>query len=358
MSNRINPTDDLRPIPSSGRTLRRWLPPIAGAAVALALIFYLYRDLDFGRFLEGLRQANPVWIGVLTLTILLEQVANGWKWRQILHDVKPVPTLRLTGALLAGYGANVLVPVGISPLVRSWLIARMENLKMGTVLTTTIIARFIDGVVFALFAGFVAMAGKVPQIGGNLELGLAVAGALNFALFGAALWAMFRFRTLFAREGPLICRLFDWVAKWFRANGAKLRGSLCDGVVWPRDPRHRLNVLVGAIAAKLISATHYIWAGLAVGVVLAPFDYVFLMVFAGFSLVLSRFVRVPGGFVIGSALAFDLLGVPEEQALLMILFNWMISIIVVVGGGLIVLWQSGLDIRRARLEAEATDVRV
>lgn len=340
------------------RFARHWAPPIFGAVAALALIFWLYRDLDFGRFLDGLGEARTGWIGVLAGTILLEQLLNGWKWRQILHDVKPVRTLRLTGALLAGYGANVLVPLGISPLVRSWLIARMEGLKMGTVLTTTILARFIDGVVFALFAGLVAMAGKVPQIAGNLELGLAVAGAVNFTLFGALLWAMFRFRALFAREGPLICRLFDWVAKWFRANGAALRGSLCEGVVWPRAPRHRLNVLLGAVAAKLISATHYIWAGLAVGVVLAPFDYLFLMVFAGFSLVLSRFVRVPGGFVIGSALAFELLGVPEEQALLMILFNWMLSIILVVGVGLIVLWQSGLDIRRARQEAEAADVRV
>lgn len=336
--------------------LRRWLPPLFGGVVALAVIFWLYRDLDFGRFLIGLRNAHLGWIVMLALTILLEQVANGWKWRQILHDVKPVPTLRLTGALLAGYGANVLVPLGISPLVRSWLIARIEDLKMGTVLTTTIVARFIDGVVFALFAGLVAMAGKVPQIGGNLEFGLAVAGALNFALFGGLLWAMFRFRTLFAQDGPLICRLFDWVAKWFRANGAALRGSLCDGVVWPKARRHQLNVLLGAIAAKLISATHYVWAGLAVGVVLAPFDYLFLMVFAGFSMVLTRFVRVPGGFVIGSALAFNLLGVPEEQALLMILFNWMMSIILVVGVGLVVLWQSGIDIRRARQEAETTDV--
>ena len=182
------------------------------------------------------------------------------------------------------------------------------------------------------------------------SLGLRSAGAINFVLFGGLLWALFRFRTLLAQDGPLICRLFDWVAKWFRANGAQLRGSLCDGVVWPKARRHRLNVLLGAVAAKLISATHYVWAGLAVGIVLAPFDYLFLMVFAGFSLVLTRFIRVPGGFVIGSAFAFNLLGVPEEQALLMILFNWMISIIVVVGGGLIVLWQSGIDIRSRQQE--------
>lgn len=229
---------------------------------------------------------------------------------------------------------------------------------MGTVLTTTIIARFIDGVIFALFAGLVAMTGQLPQIEGNMKLGLAVGGALNFALFGALLWAMYRFRDLFAEEGPLICRLFDWIAKGFRANGEALRGALCAGVVWPRARVHRGYVIVGAVAAKLVAASHYFWAGLAVGVVLAPFDYIFLMVFAGFSLVLSRFVRVPGGFVIGSALAFDLLGVPQEQALLMILFNWMMSIILVVGFGLVVLWQSGIDIRRARAEAGAADVDV
>ena len=42
----------------------------------------------------------------------------------------------------------------------------------------------------------------------------------------------------------------------------------------------------------------------------------------------------------------------------MILFNYVMSIIVVVGGGLIVLWQSGIDIRRARQAAEAPDVRL
>lgn len=340
------------------RLLVRWGAPVAGGALALAIVFWLYRDLDFERFLSGLRSANPGWIAMLAATILLEQLLNGWKWRQILHDVKPVRTLRLTGALLAGYGVNVMIPLGISPLVRSWLVARIEGLKMGTVLTTTVIARFIDGVVFALFAGIVAMAGKVPQIAGNLELGLAVAGGLNFVLFGALLWAMYRFRALFARDGPLICRIFDWVCKWFRANGAILRGSLCDGVVWPRSRRHRLNVLIGAVAAKLVSATHFLWAGLAVGVVLAPFDYLFLMVFAGFSVVLSRFVRVPGGFVIGSALAFQLLGVPQAPALLMILFNWVMSIILVVGIGLVVLWQSGIDIRRVRIEAGRADVQI
>lgn len=330
---------------------RRWILPALGAGLALWLVFRLYGGLDFSRFMAGLRGANPLWLGVLAATILLEQLLSGWKWRQILYDVKPVDTWRLTGALLAGYGANVLVPLGISPLVRAWLVARLDGLKMATVLATTIISRFLDGVIFALFAGLVAVAGRIPQIEGDLRLGLSVAGALNLALFGGLLWALFRFRALFTREGPLICRAFDWVAARMGAGGPGLRASLCDGIVWPRAGARRLAAIAAAVLGKLVAVTHFLWAGLAVGVVLSAWDYLFLMVFAGFAMVIGRFVRIPASFVFGAGFALKALGVPDEAALLMILFNYILTIILVVGIGLVVLWQSGLDIRRARTEA-------
>ena len=333
----------------------RWLLPMAGGLLALLLVFWLYGSLDFNLFLDGLRAANPLWISMLAATILLEQLVNGWKWRQILHDVKPVGTLRLTGALLAGYGANVLVPLGISPLVRAWIIARVDDLKMATVLTTTIIARFIDGIVFGFFAGVVATAGRVPQIEGNLKLGLSVAGALNIVLFGGLLWAMFRFRAKFAGQGSLIFRVFDWLAARMRVDGQGLRAALREGVIWPHSGMRRAAILLGAVAAKLVAATHFVWAGLAVGVRLAPWDYLFLMVFAGFIMVLGRFVRIPGGFILGASFVLQMLGVPDEKALLMILFNYVMTTILVVGIGLIVLWQSGVDIRRAAVAAKADD---
>ena len=331
--------------------LRRWILPALGAAIALWLAFRLYGSLDFARFLAGLREADPFWIAVLGVTILLEQLLSGWKWRQILHDVKPVGTLRLAGALLAGYGANVLVPLGVSPFVRAWIVARLEGLPMATVLSTTVIARFLDGVVFALLAGLVALAGQIPQIEGNLRLGLSVAGALNLALFGGLLWALFRFRALFAREGPLLCRAFDRLAARMGAGGPGLRASLCDGIVWPRARARRLKAIGAAVLGKLVAATHFLWAGLALGVTLGAWDYLFLMVFAGFVMVIGRFVRIPASFIFGAAFALKALGVPDEEALLMILFNYVMTIALIVGIGLFVLWQSGLDIRRARAEA-------
>ena len=54
--------------------LLRWGAPLIGAAVALVLIFMLYGSLDFGKFLDGLRSANLIWVVILAVTILLEQI--------------------------------------------------------------------------------------------------------------------------------------------------------------------------------------------------------------------------------------------------------------------------------------------
>lgn len=332
---------------------KRWLMPITGGVIALLALFFLYGGLDFDHFFTVLQTANLWWVAVLGVTILLEQFVQGWKWRQLLYDLKPISSLRLTGAFLAGYGANALVPMGISPLVRSWLIARLETLKMATVLMTTAIARFIDGVVFAIFAGIVALAGQIPRIEGNLQLGLSVAGALNLALFGGLLWLLFHYQVRLSSDTAGISRFIDWLAARFRGKPGELRTALSQGIIWPSRRSRQIAVVAASFAMKALAATHLLWAGLAVGVTLNFFDYLFLMVFAGFALVLARFIRVPGGFVIGAGFALKLLGVSAEQALAMVLLTNMMTTILVIGIGLIILWRSGIDIRAVTRDLEA-----
>ncbi len=325
--------------------LLRWVIPVTGAGLALALLFALYRDLDRARLLAALATADAGWLIVLAATILLEQLIRGWKWRQILFDLKPISSWRMFGAILAGYGAATLIPLGISPLVRSWLIARLENLRMACVLVTAAIERFIDGIVFALIAGLVALAGRIPSIEGDLRTGLAVAGALNLALFSGLLWMVFRSRGVLKQDNAGISRVVDWLAAKGGARFEGLREAIAEGVVWPRAAARRTGVIAASVAMKGVAATHFLWSGLAVGVTLGPFDYLFLMVVAGFAMVLASFVRVPGGFVIGAGFALKSLGVADELALTMIMFNFVIAILLMVGVGLVVLWRDGLAIR-------------
>lgn len=336
------------------RLVLRWLVPALGATLAIGVLFWLYRDLDFDRFIAALASADPWWLLALAGTILAEQLLRGWKWRQILHDLKPISSWRLFGAILAGYGVGILVPLGVSPLVRSWLIARLENLRLASVLVTAAIERFVDGVVFAMIVGVVALAGRIPNIEGGLRTGLAVAGALNLALFGALLWLLFSARTSLSRGDAPISRAIDWLAAKGGRRLAGIRSAIAEGILWPRARSRRWGVIGASLGMKAIAASHFLWAGLAIGVVLRPFDYLFLLVFAGFALVLARFIRVPGGFVIGAGFALNVLGVADEAALAMILFNNIISILLMVGIGLMVFWRSGAKLRSlARLGSGA-----
>ncbi len=332
----------------------RWILPTIGAALAIVALFWLYQDLNLEQFLSAVATAELAWIFVLAGTILLEQLTRGWKWRQILFDLKPISSLKLFGAILAGYGVAILIPLGISPLVRSWLIARLEELRWACVLMTAAIERSLDGIVFALFAALVAMVGQIPNVEGDVRTGLAVAGGLNLLLFSVLLYLLFVGRAPLGHENAWISRWIDWLAAKGGARLEGLRAAIREGIVWPRDRRRQIGAVLASVLMKIIAATHFMWAGLAVGIVLTPFDYLFLMVFAGFAMVLARFIRVPGGFVIGSGFALNQLGVPDEQALAMILFNHILSIVLMVGLGLLFLWWSGVDIREAR----RTEVKV
>ena len=175
---------------------------------------------------------------------------------------------------------------------------------------------------------------------------------MNLLLFSVLLYFLFVGRSPLGREDARISRWIDWLAARGGGRLEGLRTAIREGIIWPRDRRRQIGAVLASVLMKIIAATHFLWAGLAIGIVLTPLDYLFLMIFAGFALVLARFIRVPGGFVIGSGFALKLLGVPDEQALAMILFNQVLSMVLMVGLGLLFLWRSGVDIREAR-NAEA-----
>lgn len=312
--------------------------------------------IDPERLLLTFRTAKPAWLLLLLLAIAAEQLVRAWKWRQILHGLKPVPMLRLFGAIMAGYLANILVPLGMSPLVRAWLIARLDELKMSAVLATVAIDRFIDGVVFTGFVALVLAFAVFPDPGGNIRLGLVVAGLGTFALFAGLLavlaWQKRRMQVLSGRLFSLLERLPAGIGTRLEA----LLLSFADGIVWPRQAWRRMGVVLASVLIKVVATTHFLWAGLAFGVVLAPIDYVFLLVFAGFAHIIAHMARVPGGFIVGSIFALGLLGVPEEAAVAMVAAVQIASMTTVSAIGAIALWRNGIALSdlRTRPAAVAT----
>lgn len=337
-----------------GLRRHRWWS-IGGALIgALALGWVLWR-VEYDRLQDILIQANVGFLLLVPLTIAIEQWVRAWKWRQLLHGIQPIGTLRLFGAIMAGYFANFLIPLGVSPIVRSWLVARLEDLRMGTVLATAAIDRLVDGVIFAGFVAFALAFAVFPDPGGDIRLGLIVGGIGSFVLFVLLLYLLARWKK---RPG----HGDGWTARLGARLPARLTGpikgflpSFAEGIVWPDEIWRGVGIVIASIGIKLIAMTHFLWAGLAFGVVLRPAEYVFLLVFVGFLIVLTRLARIPGGFIVGGVFALDLLGVAGEQGLAMVLLVHFSSLMTVSSIGAFALWRNGVAIADLRSIKDSGD---
>jgi len=317
---------------------------ISGALIgALALGWVLWR-VDYGRLQDIIIQANVGFLLLVPLAIAFEQLVRAWKWHQLLHEIRPIRTLRLFGAIMAGYFANFLIPLGISPIVRSWLVARLEVLRVGTVLATAAIDRLVDGVIFTGFVAFAFGFAVFPDPDGDIRLGLVVGGVGSLVLFALLLFVLARWK-----------RRAGYPEGWTTRLGARLPAriagptkgflqSFAQGIVWPDEIWRGVGIIIASIGIKLVAMTHFLWAGLAFGVVLRPADYVFLLVFLGFLIILTRFARIPGGFLVGGVFALDLLGVAEEQGLAMVLLVHFASLMTVSTIGAFAFWRNGVAI--------------
>jgi hypothetical protein len=339
---------------STQRTPRATLWTTIAALLATGVLYFAFRHLDLGRLYDILLEAEPIWLLALAISIPIEQVLRGWKWRQILYDIRPVGTFRLFKAVMVGYFANMMMPIGLSPLVRAWLIARLEELKISTVLLTTAIERFVDGIVFAILVGVLVIFAALPETEDNLRLALMVAGSTSLALFSGLIGGLYLVKNHLIDLNSLVGRFVAWLETLFGGRLAGIGLGMAEGITWPKSRWRGSGIILASFAMKMFSTSHFLWVGLVFGILLSPFDYLFIMVVTGFALIVSKFIRVPGGGIMGSAFALKLLGIADEEALTMVLVVHTSVIALIAGIGAFAMWNSGLtvlELRRATRES-------
>ena len=332
------------------RSRRSWLPWVGGL-LGIAALAWVLRGFDLDRFLAVLASADARLVALVPVVIMAEQLVRAWKWRQLLHPLRSIGTFYLFGTVMAGYLLAVLIPFGFGTVARSWLVARRENLKLASVLATVAIDRLTDGIVFACLVPVALLSVVFTDPGGGIRTGLAWGAIASLVLFSFALFLLVGARRVaLSPEGwlsSLIRRLPVRVAE----PASRLAAAFAEGIAWPRQAWRGVGVVMASLVMKLLSATNFVWAGLAVGVVLDPGQYLFLIVFLGFLIILGHFARVAGSFVIGGVVALGLFGVEEEQALAMVLIVEASSLLSIALIGSLSLWWQGLELGELRRTA-------
>ena len=325
---------------AQSRWRRSW--PWLGAFIGIAALAWVLRAFDFGRFRAILAEADGRFLLLVPIAIATEQWVRAWKWRQILYPMRAIGTLRLFGAIMAGYLAGLLIPFGFSALARAWLVARRDDLPMSAVLATVALDRLTDGVIFALLVPIVLLLVAFPDPTGGIRAALAWGATGSFALFALLLVALALYKRGALRSGGWLVRFVERLPARIVGPVKRVATSFATGIVWPREFWRGLGILIATVLIKLTAATHFLWAGFAFGVTLEAAHYLFLMVFLGFVVIIGHFVRIAGTFVIGGIFALGLFGVAEERALAMVLTVQAASLLTVAGIGAFSLWRRAL----------------
>ena len=323
---------------------------LAGAfgAIGFALFAWVLSRIDHVAFLNALANASGGFVALVPAAILFEQWVRAAKWRLVLAGLGDARLSRVFAANMAASLANYVVPVAGAPIVRSWLVARCEGLPFASVFASIAVDRLVDGAALVAFAAAAIVLIGMPQSVESLRTGLIAAAAGSAALLAAFVVLLAAFRRNVQSGGQGARRLTAWIPTRWRERAYQSFGALAQGVAWQHSPARAVAIVLLALAVKALALTHMLWAGLALGVSLALAHYVLLMVLLGFVVMLARFVRIPGGFLLAATFLLELLGVNTERALAMALIVQVSAIVSVNAAGVVSLAWFGAELRELK----------
>lgn len=298
----------------------------AGALVAVLLLAFFFRDMNWaalGRALAGARVVPLVAFVFLSVLIYL---ARAWRWGWLLQPLARVRFADLFSATMVGFGSGLLIPRA-GEFVRPWLVSRRYPVPTSAGFATIILERIVDTLtVLVLFAAYLfVLPTPATQVEGptfalwGLRLTamdlVKAGGGLSFVGVVAVLAVL---AAMHAHPGAVVGWLERWLARAPRWLGGPLAGILhafTGGLAVLRAPLPHLVGIGGqSLLVWLLIALGFHLNHLAFGIDL-PFHATFLLIAF---LVVGVAIPTPGmvgGFHAAYLIALsDVFGVERERA--------------------------------------------
>lgn len=121
-----------------------------GFIVAVAMMFFAFKDIQWKEIEKGFREANYFWIGVSMLIGIFEKVVRASRWNMLLRASGYQPRLISTFCGVAiGYLANMVLP-RMGEVTRCGVVYKADKIPVAQVFGTVVLERIIDVVTLGL----------------------------------------------------------------------------------------------------------------------------------------------------------------------------------------------------------------
>ena len=162
-----------------------------GIAISGAMLLFFVTQLDAGEMVTLLTEANYFYLIPAVGLYFLGVLFRAFRWQFLLNPMRRVPVRRLYPVVVIGYTANNLLPMRLGELVRSYYLARRENLSTSSALGSVAVERVFDGLTLialvSLTAPLLLLLGEFDWTAGISQSAAIALAAVVVLAFGGLL---------------------------------------------------------------------------------------------------------------------------------------------------------------------------
>jgi uncharacterized protein (TIRG00374 family) len=134
--------------------------------LALYLMYWAYKDVNYNELFESLKTTNWWWIAAALVVEYISIMFRGYRWNQLLEPLNhKANDWNAIHAVSFGYCMNDLVPRS-GEVARCTLLYKSDNIPVHTLIGTVITERIIDMVMFGLLllTGFLLLPSTIHNL--------------------------------------------------------------------------------------------------------------------------------------------------------------------------------------------------
>lgn len=169
------------------RKLPSWVPQVLGYALSAACLIWVLHGYDLRHIISDFRSLDWRWMLLAVLADLSVYLCHGWRWNTLLAPVSRLSFWRTVQAIYVGLFANEVLPLRPGELIRCYLLAHWNDLRISVGFASAALERIIDG--FWLLAAFVMIAVRSEKrIDPAILVGVQVMAAVLVVAGGVLFW--------------------------------------------------------------------------------------------------------------------------------------------------------------------------
>jgi hypothetical protein len=316
-------------------------------ALAVGLLFFFFRGMDFGAVWQALRSADPLFLAGVAGAALVTYLLRAWRWGYLLAPMARVPFADLFSATVVGFMSGLLVPRA-GEILRPYLVARRHPAATTSAgFATIILERVFDLLTVLLLFGTYLFV--LPRPAAQTEgpvMGIVKAAGASAALGALVLLVLlFAFHARAEQALALCDRVLLLFPAWLARPAGGILRSFSGGLAVLKAPASHLLAIVAQSFLVWLSIGLSIWCNNRAFGVGLPFHATFLII-----AFLTVGVAIPTPGMVGGFHAFfivalaDVFGVGRDVAGAAALACHALTNLPVLVLGLVYLGREGLSL--------------